>query len=160
MGSHIDRNQVRYVVPAGLLAESAEMLRSMSSEAQEAVLLWAGTQHASRVPVHRIIAPRQYTSRVHFEVTMQERIRIIRELAERGEVLVAQLHTHPGPAFHSTTDDHRALPRHTGAISIVVANFAEAWKGDLLDASINRHLGQGKWVELSPAQIAATIEVQ
>ena len=52
--------------------------------------------------------------------------------------------------FHSCADDRLALPRHTGAISIVVANFATDWDGDLREVSVNCHLGEGVWNELSP----------
>lgn len=38
--------------------------------------------------------------------------------------VVAQVHSHPGRAFHSAADDKWAILRHAGAISIVVPYFA------------------------------------
>ena len=104
--------------------------------------------------VRRILVPRQHASALHFDVPLQERLRIARHLAECGEKLLVQLHTHPGRAFHSIADDRLALPRHTGAISIVIPNFAEKWNGDLQEASVNRHLGAGVWEELSREAVA------
>ena len=83
----------------------------------------------------------------------------MQELAAGGEKLLAQLHTHPGPAFHSEADDRLALPRHTGAISIVVPHFGQGWEGDLRDVSVNRHLGQGAWQELSRDALSLSFEV-
>ena len=68
--------------------------------------------------------------------------------------------THPGRAFHSPVDDRLALPRHTGAISIVIADFAEKWDGDLEQASVNRHLGAGVWEELDGEAVSRLFEVR
>ena len=88
------------------------------------------------------------TSALHFDVPLWERLRIARQLAGCGEKLLVQLHTHPGRAFHSAVDDRLALPRHTGAISIVIPDFADEWNRNLQQVSVNRHLGAGVWEEL------------
>ena len=38
--------------------------------------------------------------------------------------IVAQVHSHPGEAFHSEVDDEWAIVRHVGALSLVVPGFA------------------------------------
>ena len=53
-----------------------------------------------------------------------------------------------------------ALPRHTGAISIVIADFADKWDGDLEQASVNRHLGAGVWEELDGEAVSRLFEVR
>lgn len=50
--------------------------------------------------------------------------RLLRCLRARDEKLVAQVHSHPGAAFHSPGDDTLAISFHPGLISIVVPNFA------------------------------------
>ena len=37
---------------------------------------------------------------------------------------MAQVHSHPGEAFHSPADDRWAIPRQVGALSIVLPFFA------------------------------------
>ena len=122
-------------------------------------MLWTGTEHTGRAIVQRIVVPHQHASPEHFDVPFEERLRIVGELAESGEKLIAQLHTHPGRAFHSLTDDRLALPRHTGAVSIVVPEFGNGWQGDLLDVSVNLRLGDGVWSELSPQAVVTVFEV-
>ncbi len=59
-------------------------------------------------------------------------------LARERRTIAAQIHTHPGAAFHSATDDHWPIISQPGFISIVIPNFAqepvllkEAWVGRL-----------------------------
>jgi hypothetical protein len=65
---------------------------------------------------------------------------------------LASLHTHPGNAFHSDTDDTNMLFSHHGAISIVIPNFGRD-PIDLGECSVNelRH-GRG-WIELDAAEV-------
>ena len=159
MDSPSDGDTLTYVVPQPILAKSARLLRRLSKGRWESVVLWKGTQQGRRVMVQQIIVPHHQASLEHFDVPFEERLRIIRELAESGEKLIAQLHTHPGRAFHSRTDDRLALPRHTGAVSIVVPEFSARWQGNLLDVSVNLHLGGGVWTELNARAVAAAFEV-
>ena len=158
MGSQDLEQRLKYVVPSNILRASAETLRLLSGGAREAVVLWIGTERAGKALVQRMVVPLQLASVRHFEVPLDERIRIIRELGNSGEKLLVQLHTHPGRAFHSRADDRLALPRHTGAISIVIADFATDWHGDLQKASVNCHLGGGVWRELSPEAVSWLFE--
>ena len=103
--------------------------------------------------------PQQIASPLHFKVPLDERVRIIRELGNSDQKVLAQLHTHPRRAFHSSADDRLALPRHIGAISIVIAEFAADWDGDLQKASVNCHLGEGVWSELSPESVSKLFEI-
>ena len=148
-----------YMVPPRILAESAGLLRSLSGGVRESVVLWTGFEETATAEVRRVTVPRQRAHRLGFDVPLEERLEIAQQLAQSGEKLLAQLHTHPGRAFHSRTDDLLALPRQSGAISIVVADFAVGWDGDLRRASVNRHLGEGKWRELSGMEVIKLFEV-
>ena len=159
MGSQDLEQRLKYVVPSSILKVSADTLRSLSRGVRESVVLWIGIERASMAFVQRMVVPQQLASAKHFKVPLDERIRIIRELGDSGEKVLAQLHTHPGRAFHSCADDRLALPRHTGAISIVVGDFATDWVGDLQKASVNCHLGKGVWNELSSEAVSELFEV-
>ena len=150
----------RYVVPRDVVAESVETLQSLSDGCRESVVLWTGTHRAEEALVQHIMVPKQCASAIHFNVPLEERLRIIQQLASNGEKLLVQLHTHPNKAFHSLADDRLALPRHIGAISIVIPNFAEKWTGDLQQVSVNRHLGESVWEELSQETISMLFEVR
>ena len=160
MGSRDLRGTVRYVIPGGILKASADALRSLSEGVRESVVLWIGIEGPDKAFVQRLLVPHQLASPKHFEVPLEERVRIIQELGVSGEKVLAQLHTHPDRAFHSCADDRLALPRHTGAISIVVPDFAADWDGDLTQASVNCHLGRGVWSELTPQVVAKLFEIR
>ena len=145
---------LKFVVPKRIIAESAEVLRSLSNRRRESVVLWMGTYCDEDALVKRLVVPYQHASARHFDVPLHERLRIARQLASCGEKLLAQLHTHPGKAYHSPIDDRLALPRHTGALSIVVADFAATWDGNMEEVSVNRHLGGGVWEELGDRKFA------
>ena len=146
-------------VPRVLIEESAQLLRDLSANKREAVILWAGVLEDDCVSVRRIIVPEFTSTRISFNVALNERISLAKELAKQDELLLAQLHTHPGRAFHSDADDRLALPRHTGAISIVIPCFAATWAGDLTAASVYSHEGRSIWRELSNFEISSMFEV-
>jgi len=69
-------------------------------------------------------------------------------LAQSKRSVKVQVHTHPGEAFHSATDDEWPIVSQAGFVSIVIPNFArgevslnEAWVGCLQ--------ADGKWRCLS-----------
>ena len=155
----LDTRSLKYVVASAILEESAHVLRALSEKVRESVLLWTGIEQNRKARVGNIIVPEQIASRIHFDVPLDERLKITRRLGESHEKLLAQLHTHPGRAFHSPRDDRLALPRHQGAISIVVPNFAASWTGDLMESSVNIHLGRGVWRELSLREVSDVFEV-
>ena len=152
-------NSLKYNMSRSILQESAVTLRSLSVGIRESVILWIGAADDTNARVRGITVPKQFTSADHFEVPLEERLKLAQQLAYSGEKLLVQLHTHPGEAFHSLADDRLALPRHTGALSIVVPNFAEEWSGDLEEISVNYHLGGGVWTELRPEVVSTLFEV-
>jgi hypothetical protein len=72
-----------------------------------------------------------------------------RDCYEHGEFLAAQIHAHPGEAYHSGADDALALVRLPGSLSIVVPDFA---RGPLRQRrwSIYQCDVEGIWRPLTP----------
>lgn len=66
------------------------------------------------------------------------------ELLLRERSVRVQVHTHPGAAYHSVTDDSHALIHTAGFLSLVIPNFA---LGDLgLDGAFLAELNdEGRW---------------
>ena len=158
--SSIPPTITRYRVPRNLLGRSAQALRDVGGGVKEAVILWQGrvVDHAT-AEVTRLIVPRQVTGPLHFNVPLAERLRILREIATVGEFILVQLHTHPKEAFHSEADDTMAITKHSGAISVVIADFGTRWNGTLSDTAVFVHRGAAKWQALSRAQVDALFEV-
>ena len=72
--------------------------------------------------------------------------------AALGQLYLARVHSHPGEAFHSATDDANPALTHTGALSIVVAYFGLGLRHGL-DACAVYRLDEGRWRAL-PGQSA------
>ncbi len=78
-------------------------------------------------------------------------------LARERRAIRTQVHTHPGTAFHSDTDDHWPVVSQPGFISIVIPSFAMA-RASLEDAWVGHLEADGRWravavevaIELAP----------
>ena len=158
--SYVPETISRYRVPRSILHATARALRDESAGVRESVALWQGRVLSETLAeVTKLHVPRQITGPLHFNVPLDERLRLVREVSMEDEFILVQLHTHPCEAYHSDVDDRLAITKHTGAISIVVADFGTRWSGDLLQTSVNRNLGGGRWIELSAAEVQELFEV-
>jgi hypothetical protein len=150
----------RYRVPHRILLATVQALRDESAGRRESVALWQGrVLDETHAEVTKLHVPRQVTGPLHFNVPIEERLRLARLVSAEDEFILIQLHTHPREAFHSEVDDRLAITKHMGAISIVVPDFGMHWTGDLVKTSVNRNLGAGRWVELAAADIAELFEI-
>jgi hypothetical protein len=118
-------------VPSDVSHETQKHLRCNGARHEEGVVLWRGTFTPPRITA--LIVPEQETSTGRFRVPLAERQRITRKLAGTGEVIVAQVHSHPNWAFHSSIDDEEAIPRRVGAYSLVIPDFGA--RDHLLDGA-------------------------
>lgn len=104
-------------------------LREMGRKHVEGLALWAGQARGAVFTIEGAIIPRQTNSRgdhgLLVEVDGDELHRINLKLYRHGWRIVAQIHSHPGAAYHSGTDDRFAIATTQGAFSIVVPDFAQ-----------------------------------
>jgi hypothetical protein len=150
----------RYRLPRGILEQSVRALREKGEGVREAVILWQGrVLSATTAEITRLHVPEQDTGSHHFDVPLQERLRILTEISQAREFILVQLHTHPEEAFHSKADDRMAITKHTGAISVVVPDFGLRWTGDFAQTSVHMHLGGARWRKLPEAEVRDLFEV-
>ena len=88
--------------------------------------------------------------RCYVEITDQGDIDMMTALSSE-ERYVARIHSHPGDAFHSETDDNNPVLTHEGAVSIVAPFFGLGLRHGL-DACAIFVLQSGVWVELESAE--------
>lgn len=143
-------------VPSDLLEETARLLAEAGRHGLEAIVLWAGTiRPVDAFDVELILRPSQtaYSGAEGLlaQVNSDELFRINCLLSEKSLRLIAQLHTHPGDAYHSETDDDFALVSAAGSISIVVPHFARNGI-DLAQCAIYRLNAENEWL---PVDVAA-----
>lgn len=121
----------------------------------EGVALFAGTRDGDVFNITRTIIPEQSAGNVEsgllYVVQGNELHRIGLELFDAGLQLIAQIHSHPGAAYHSETDDAYPIVTVLGGISIVVPNFARGGV-NLREWAVYQLSIDNTWVELSNEQ--------
>jgi len=139
------------VVPVSLADFANEHLRRVGRDGYEGFALWAGVREEEVFHVTECIIPAQsglrYENGVCVRVEGDELFRLSVHLFEAGLQLVAQLHSHPGSAYHSDTDDTFPIATTAGAFSLVVPDFACA-PFALDRCAVYRLIPGDGWVEL------------
>jgi hypothetical protein len=97
----------------------------------------------------RLVVPDQEATPVpHCTVTVTTAGKLALAAAlGRNERYIARIHSHPGLAFHSPTDDANPAITFEGALSIVVPYFGLGLRHGL-DACAVLQIRSGRWVDL------------
>lgn len=110
----------------GTLARTIDILRTGGSRFEERVVLWLGPVSSVRepMPVTEVYEPDQITDIDYFKLPPASLRALMTHLRGTRLKILAQVHSHPGAAFHSEADDEWAIVRHAGALSLVLPEFA------------------------------------
>ncbi len=130
--------------PADMLAVARAFFEEQGSLGLEGTAMIAGPDRP------RLVIPDQNAVRTPHGVSV--------ELTEKGlfhlataltgsERFVARIHSHPGEAFHSTTDDRNPVITFDGALSIVVPFFGLGLRHGLKSCAVYRRT-DGHWRSL------------
>lgn len=148
----------RFLMPASVLVESRALLAEPGLEGLEAAVVWIGRPRGEEeVQILAVHMPEQIALRseagVSVTIADEALSSLIATLTEPLFVPI-RLHTHPGRAYHSCTDDDNMLLSHRGAISIVVPDFARE-PIELGRCSVNELDREHRWRELGREEIEA-----
>lgn len=110
-------------VPTSVFEETFRRLRACGRGRDECQVLWVGPW-ADPGTVTEVVHPEHHGHRGGFEIDDAWLTRFWLRLATRGEGVRAQVHTHPGSAFHSDTDDAWPIVHLEGFLSLVIPDFA------------------------------------
>ncbi|QHO77922.1 hypothetical protein ACH79_40370 [Bradyrhizobium sp. CCBAU 051011] len=150
-------------VPPGCVDELDAHLRKVGCEGHEGLGLWVGRQTGHHFQVHRTLIPAQRHIRTADGVCVvigpEELHRINVWLYREKLALIAQIHSHPGRAYHSSTDDEYAIATTVGCLSLVVPDFARV-PFDLRNVASYRLDGAGVWRPLSVGQVTRMILIK
>lgn len=138
------------VVPSALIASTLAALQEAGRAEHERVVLWLGRRGLDQtITVTESFVPAQMAEADYFHIPRSSIVAVFDRL-RNGSMIAAQVHSHPGPAFHSTADDRWAIIRHLNALSLVLPNFAlnTTVESFLADAAVFRLSDDNEWVEL------------
>jgi proteasome lid subunit RPN8/RPN11 len=126
-----------------VLDEAVEHLRRCGAGRKECVVYLTGPADMPSL-IDGVIHPAHTASTGHYEVDGAAIGRLWDELHSSRRSVRAQVHTHPGAAYHSERDDGEALISTPGYISLVLANFALGTT-PLAGAHLAVRLQDGSW---------------
>lgn len=156
---HIERVQV----PAEAAEEAHAYLRKRGFQEVEAVALWAGQAQGNTFEVQKTIIPKQTAHRTPtglcYTVSPEELHRINVWLHENEMQIIAQMHSHPGEAYHSQLDDDLPIATTAGCLSLVIPDFAREPFSPKLCAIYRLLPGQG-WTKLKPVEVFRLIKIE
>lgn len=150
------------LVPRQVLDDGQSFLRAAGATGREGMLLWVGRRDGPTFEVTNLFIPQQRGIRTQDGVCVvvdpDALRRLNLEMYQQGLQLIAQVHSHPGRAFHSSMDDEFAIARTIGALSLVVPDFAVR-PFSLEECATYRLSGLGTWDEVPRSMVRRLIRV-
>ncbi len=134
------------ICSGAVISDTLEILRAGGRRGEERVVLWLAKAGA-RTPteVVEVYEPDQIAEVDSFTLPPESMRALMAHLGSTRRRIVAQIHTHPGRAYHSEADAAWAIVRHVGALSLVLPTFARV-------TTLRNFLEQVKVYEMSSAE--------
>lgn len=139
---------MRYQISGALLEETFNVLRTCGGGRRECQVLWTSEWDTPAI-ISEVVHPHHSGHYGGFDLDSEWITRFWLELAERGRGVRVQVHTHPGKAGHSATDDAFPIVHAVGFLSLVIPDFGLGPAG--LDRTYLAEMGpSGRWRQLAP----------
>lgn len=110
----------KLLISQELVQKTITVLQEGGVKQCETVVFWLGKGNT----VDEVYRPEQSVSIDYFRLTSESMRSLMNYLKRDRRRILAQMHSHPGEAFHSKADDDWAVIRHEGALSLVLPTFA------------------------------------
>ncbi len=134
-------------VSQSLVATTEDALRKAGSSGYECFVLWTGNMEGDTFDVQHVYVPAQRSFRstegLHVRVDAEQLHGMNMWLYQNRQTLGIQVHTHPGEAYHSVTDDTYPIVTTLGGLSLVVPDFAQ--HGVLCTGTVLYRLHRDGW---------------
>jgi hypothetical protein len=118
----------RFIIPRHVRSATEKALQSAGRDGYELFVLWTGVVTGCNFVARTAYVPSQSSFREDSELLVRVEgpalFKLNHWLYEHRQVLAAQVHTHPGRAYHSDTDDAFPIVTTLGGLSIVLPDFA------------------------------------
>lgn len=149
-------------VPRGAVTTVHDHLRAVGKDGYEGLGLWVGVKQGTHFAVRGAFIPAQRHIRTADGVCVvlgaDDLHQVNVQLFKNKLTLLAQIHSHPSRAYHSTTDDENAIATAVGCLSLVVPDFATA-PFDLGRTAAYRLDGAGRWIALDRSDLSRLVTI-
>lgn len=141
-------------LPREIVRKTIRTLKHCGRGECECAVYWIGPAGKDLIdsyehPVHR-------RSPFGYQVDDRWLTNLWKRLAVSGQSIKAQVHTHPGKAYHSEIDDQWPIVSQPGFISVVIPDFAGG-EPSLDRFWIGRLQPDGQWQQIKSAAEAVTL---
>lgn len=133
----------RYRISEAQLRETFSELRRCGNGRRECQVLWV-SPGGDPEAITEVIHPAHVSTAVSFDLEDRWLVTFFMRLAKERVGVRMQVHTHPGRAFHSATDDRWPIVQTPGFLSLVIPGFAKGSVG-FEGAYLAELDGSGKW---------------
>jgi proteasome lid subunit RPN8/RPN11 len=149
------------VVPPALIDPTIASLQDAGRRDVEGVVLWLAKPHEQTLAVTEIYVPIHEAAEDYFHIPPKSIHELMQVLRTKRLMVAAQIHSHPAEAFHSAADSKWAIVRHSGALSIVVPNFAkDVTVANFVERAATFALSSaGKWQETPRDHLGEVLKV-
>ncbi len=134
-----------------VLEESFQHLRDCGTGCNECVLYWCAAIDQPGV-VAQVVHPAHRGWPTGYTVDSAWVTGFFLKLRRTGQTVRVQVHTHPGSAGHSQTDDQFSLVPAPGFLSLVIPRYATGPVG-LKDSFLARMQADGTWMQVRPEEM-------
>jgi len=145
-----------------VLDQTVDALRTFGRRGNEGFALWVGEITENAAHIGECLVPTQSSIQsedgVGYFIDSSTLFQLNRYLSDRRLRLIAQVHSHPTEAYHSSTDDAYAVVTTEGGFSLVVPYFARA-PASIPTWAVYR-LRQGRWTALPSRDVERTFIVE
>lgn len=143
----------KFYIPTAVLRETQDYIETHGAENKEAYLFWAGAVADGEAYITTCIYPTANARHGGVKVPLQKMTEINLELRDRDQLVLAQVHSHPGAARHSSVDEEKAVSFHEEFVSIVVPDFGETPVYDLRDCGVYVYTADHGWRLLDDSEV-------
>lgn len=146
-----------------VVSTTISLLRREKERGEERVALWlASAAPRSPATIVEVYEPEQIVDVDYFRIPSASMCTLMDHLRSTRRRIAAQIHTHPGRAYHSHVDAEWAIIRHVGAISMVLPRFAiDTTPDNFLDEVMTyEYSPDGEWMHRSNFGADAQVKVK
>lgn len=144
----------RLTINHEMVEQTIARIRLRGERGAEGVMLWLGRRSGLDSEILEAYEPLYHSKADQFVVPPEGMSALMDRICATGHGVVAQVHSHPGRAFHSVADERWALVKHVGAYSIVLPWFCEntTLENFWQEATVFIMQPSGRWLELTATE--------
>lgn len=143
------------------IKRTLDFLKKAGIHRVECVVLLLAKSQGGALDVQTVYLPQQIAEKDYFRIPEGSMKELMSYLRKYRLMVAAQVHTHPGSAFHSLADDTWAIIRHVGGLSLVLPRFAHTTTTEsfIRDAAVFRLSEDNCWDKIHERELEYYFQV-